>query len=265
MLAEYSIVIPTYGTVGLDLLKNLMPILDYSCHLNHETIIVDDGSEPEVVEELGKLCKMHSAMLLHSDTNQGFAKTVNAGIMQSNGVTVILTNNDIIPIGNTFDDLSDTAKMYGVGLASCKLLYPDNRIQHAGVCYMTSGSGMGWFDHIRRFAPRHDIVASRLEFRLCSGALMAVNSELFKAVGLLDERFGMACEDIDLNMRCLEVGMMCMYNGHIEAYHLEGATRGATVDEKTKHPEWTQKEEEGLRFFFDKWNGVNFSMFQMQG
>ena len=266
MLPEYTIVIPTFGEKGLVLLKNMLPVLSYSCHLPHEIIVVDDGSTEEVVRELDLLCKMHSALLLHDDENRGFARACNAGILHSNGNSVILCNNDIIPIGDTFDQLSDDVKLYGVGLVGCKLIYPDNRIQHAGVYYQspTSGSGHGWFDHLRRFQPRNDFIASRMEFRLCTGALLAINGELIKMVGPLDERFQMACEDIDLNMRCLEAGMMVIYDGHIEAYHLEGVTRGNTHEEKDKHPEWVQKEQDGLDLFFDKWAGVSFSMFAVQ-
>ena len=272
-LPEYSIVIPTFGEKGLSLLKSLLPVLAYSCRLNHETIVVDDGSEAKVVEELDKLCLMNSALLLHDDSNNGFAKACNAGIMHSNGESVILTNNDIVPIGNAFDELSDTVKLHGIGMASCKLLYPNNTIQHAGVRWVNPAhiqvpegekpiKGHGWFDHINRFAPRHDITACRMEFRLCSGALLVVNSELFKAVGLLDERFGMACEDIDLNLRCLEAGLMALYNGHIEAYHLEGATRGNTAESKAMHPEWNERDKRGLDFLFDKWDGVRWEMFE---
>jgi hypothetical protein len=55
-----------------------------------------------------------------------------------------------------------------------------------------------------------------------------------------------------------------MYNGHIEAYHLEGQTRGRTPEEKAKHPEWTESERLGLDAFFDKWVGVNWRLFSME-
>ena len=272
-MLEYSIVIPTYGEKGAKLIARMLPVLAYSCKLEHEIIIVDDGSEPQVVDELNNLCVMYNALLLHDDDNCGFAKACNAGMTMANGKSTILCNNDVIPIGDTFDQLYDTVNMYGVGIAGCKLLYPNDRIQHAGVCWINPAripvkegaapvGGHGWFDHLGRFKHRRDIGSCRMEFRLCTGALMAINSELVKAVGLLDERFGMAAEDIDYNLRCLEVGMMTIYNGHVEAYHLEGATRGNTEESKAQHSEWTEKERMGLDFLFEKWSGVKWEMFE---
>jgi GT2 family glycosyltransferase len=263
---EYSVIVPTYGEKGVLLLKKLLPLLAYSCRLPHEVIVVDDGSSDEVVSELDKICLMNNALMLHGATNEGFAKACNAGILQANGNSIILCNNDILPIGDVFDNLSDIIKLYGVGLAGCKLLYPNDTVQHAGVRWVNpskvGSEGPGWFDHLRRFQPRGDLIACRTEFRLCSGALLAINGESVKAIGLLDERFGMACEDIDYNLRVIEVGFNVLYCGCLEAYHLEGATRGNTQESKATHPEWTQREKKGLDELFEKWAGINFSMFE---
>lgn len=271
MLPIYSIVIPTYGAKGVELLNNLLPCISYSCHLAHETIVVDDGTTDEqALDQLVALCRMSNVALLHTDENGGFAKAVNAGIAQSNGDIVILCNNDIIPIGSTFDFLAEEAIHMNSGVMGCKLLYGDNRIQHAGVLYVPDRTkagdkpGHGWFDHYLRFEPRHHLMATQLVPRLCTGALLACSFNLFNVIGMLDERFGMACEDIDLNMRAMEAGFRVFYNGHIEAYHLEGQTRGATPEVKAQHPEWTAAEAKALEFMFEKWAGVTWDQFTVR-
>ena len=87
---EYSVVIPTYGAKGVNLLARMLPILSYSCKLPHEVIVVDDGSTKEVIEELDKICVMNNAKLLHDDNNLGFAKACNAGMQMGNGNSIIL-------------------------------------------------------------------------------------------------------------------------------------------------------------------------------
>ena len=262
-LPAYSIVIPTWGEKGLSLLKNLLPLLSYSCRLSHEVMVVDDGSPEKVVEELESICKINGASMLHNDENCGFASACNAGISHSNGNMIVLCNNDIIPIGNTFDALTEFAFFSGFGVAGCKLLYPDDRIQHAGVRYIPppEGAPHGWFDHYYRFGDRHFIGATRIKDCLCTGALLAINGGTINAIGGLDERFGMAAEDIDYEMRCIEAGGRVVYNGYIEAYHLEGATRGNTLEGKEAHPEWTAREEKGLNHLFDKWAGIDWNQF----
>ena len=260
-IPAYSVVIPTVGQKGLQLLSNMLPVLSYCCHLPHETFVVDDGSPEEVQAELAKVCQMNGAIFLPKVKNEGFARTCNQGIIRSNGECVILLNNDIIPMRDSLDALAESCMAMGAGILGCKLLYPDNLIQHAGVRYVTDPKGgHGWFDHWNRFNDRWDFNACRIANRLVTGAAMCINFNLINGVGLLDERFGMAAEDIDLCCRAMEVGMPVFYNGYIEMYHLEGMTRGKTLEEKAAHPEWTKIEEEGLNRFFDKWQGLDFKV-----
>jgi len=257
----YSVVIPTHGQKGLDLLKDNLPFITYNCNAPHEVFVVDDGSPPEVKDELGKVCASNGANIVQLEKNGGFAHAVNQGIIRSNGEVVILCNNDIITIGHCLDYLAEFTLATGCGVVGCKLLYPNHRVQHAGVFYVPnpSGEGHGWFDHLYRHHPRHTAEASVIAERACTGALLVLSAGLLSAVGLLDERFGMACEDLDMNLRCLEVGMRVLYNGHIEAYHFEGQTRGATPETKAEHPEWTEAERIGMERFFVKWRGFDFN------
>ncbi len=263
-LPLYSVVIPTYGEKGAKLVENLLQTLSYSCRLPHEIIVVDDGSSEEVASRLDGLCRTHGAIHLHNAENKGFGAACDAGISVANGHIVILHNNDVIPINDALDHLADFTMFTGIGIVGCKLLYPDNRIQHAGVYYQPDArGGPGWFDHILRFQDRYLPDACRITNRLVTGALMAINGNLINGIGMLDTRLGMACEDIDLCLRAFEIGSAVAYNGRIEAYHLEGATRGNTPELKALHPEWTQAEERSFSQFFDKWQGLNFKQFSL--
>lgn len=271
-LPVYSIVIPTYGQVGLELLRYLFPTLNYTCRLEHEVIIVDDGSPELVAQALEPMCQSNGAMMLHSKENAGFSMACNAGISAASGHVIILMNNDVIPIGDALDHMADFVKFSGVGVVGCKLLYPDNRIQHAGIYYVDPSAVQGvnpppphgWFDHVGRFMDRHSVEACRITPRLVTGALMAISGNLLNSIGLLDTRFGMACEDVDLCLRTFEVGSVVVYNGRIEAYHLEGTTRGNTLQAKAQHPEWTAAEERGMTALFEKWEGLDFKQFSIQ-
>jgi GT2 family glycosyltransferase len=269
----YSVIIPTYGEGGYMLLCNLLPVLRYSCRLTHEIVVVDDGSDEKVAEKLDGLCSINGATLIHSEKNGGFSVACNAGMSVSNGHVVILMNNDVIPIGDAIDSLADFIMFLGHGIAGCKLLYPDNRIQHAGVHYVDPDTipvkqgdkppERGWFDHIGRFGDRWHPDVCRITTRLVTGALLAIHGNMISSVGMLDTRFGMACEDVDFCLRVFEAGSLAIYNGRIEAYHLEGATRGNTPESKLQHPEWTNAEDEGMKKLFDKWAGLDFRQFSI--
>lgn len=257
----WSAIIPTYGEVGVALTTAALKSLQQSSE-PREIIVVDDGSGPAVQEALEEVCQEYDAVLLALSSNGGFARAVNAGIQQSNGHVIILHNNDVEQIGRTVDNLANTALWTGAGTIGCKLLYSDRRIQHAGVYYQPA-EPFGWFDHIARFQDRHATIACRIRLSLCTGALLAISRGAIDAIGFLDERYGMAFEDIDFQFRLIETGVPTFYCGCFEAYHKEGQTRGASPEDKAKHPEWTEAETRAREEFFSRWDGIDFNQFRL--
>jgi len=259
----WTAVIPTYGIKGVRLTTKCLESLRHSTE-RHEIIVVDDGSGDKVQEKLAAVCHQYSAQLVACSDNRGFASACNEGIKMSNGTVVILTNNDTLQINKTMDDLANFVLFSGAATAGCKLLYEDYTIQHAGVCHVP-GEPHGYWDHVGRFSGRWEAPNCRIRKSLCSGAVLAISRNTLNTVGLLDERYGMAVEDIDFEMRCLEAGMGIFYCGIIEAFHLEGKTRGRTPKEKRKHKKWLQAEQDGMKLFFERWQGADWTQFQVGG
>jgi len=256
----WTAVIPTYGKKGVGLTQSCLRSLQSSTE-RHEIIVVDDGSGPKVQEKLAFICEELDAKLVTRTDNGGFAQAVNDGIEQANGQVVMLVNNDTLQIRKTLDDLANFALFSGAAVTGCKLLYEDGSVQHAGVCYVPAAP-LGYFDHVGRFESRNAPIACRIRRSLNTGAVLAISRTALDTVGLLDTRYGMAFEDIDYQMRVLETGFNLFYCGIIEAYHLEGQTRGRTPAEKAKHQSWTKAEEKARELFFQRWEGVNFEQFQ---
>jgi len=257
----WTAVIPTYGEVGVGLTKNCLESLRHSTE-RREIIVVDDGSGGEVQGKLAALCQQHSAKLVACSDNVGFARACNEGIKVSNGHVVVLVNNDTLQINKTLDDLANFALFSGAATVGCKLLYEDFSVQHAGVCYIP-GKPHGHWDHIGRFASRWEPSVCRIRKGLCTGAMLAINRNTLDTVGLLDERYGMAVEDIDYQIRCIETGLRPFYCGIIEAFHYEGKTRGNTISQKRKYKKWLKAEQDGMELFFDRWKGADFMQFTM--
>lgn len=260
-LPLWTAIIPTYGEVGINFTRNCLGSLRHSTEKN-EIIVVDDGSGEEVQKQLKQVCIEYSAKLLTSDENLGFAKACNMGIEESNGIIVVLVNNDTLQINKTLDDLANFMLFSGAATCGCKLLYENYFVQHGGVTYVPSKPN-GYWDHVGRFASRWEANVCRIRTGLSTGALLGISRNTLNTVGLLDERYGMAVEDIDFQMRCIETGLRCFYCGIIEAFHLEGRTRGNTPQEKRNHPEWTAAEAKALELFFERWEGVRWEQFQV--
>lgn len=255
----YSVVIPTYGEVGVKLTRECLDSLRI-LQGNLEVIVVDDGSSEEVVEALKEVCNIAGVALFHNEQNQGFAKTCNVGIADSNGLVVILLNNDVRMLGPTLDLLADAVMVSNAGIMGIRLLYEDFTIQHAGQFFVQEGS---YFDHYCRHQPRYTRNATVMRNRLVTGACYAIRRQVIDTIGLLDERFEMAVEDVDYSLSALEAGFNIIYNGHLEALHLEGATRGNTPE--TISTEHMLREQLGLQLLFEKWVGFDFLQFAPRG
>ncbi len=104
-----------------------------------------------------------------------------------------------------------------LGLESCKLLYPDGKIQHAGISLgiipKTRGRGeadKGQYDKVE-------------EVGAVIGAMFFMRASAVKKAGLIDENL-LGVEDIDYGYEMRRHGFKVVYNGRASAMHLEGFT-----------------------------------------
>lgn len=256
-----SVIIPTYGEKGVALTKKCIETLrETHGHMLPEIFVVSDGDGEPARGQLNALAPELGFNLLWIE-RQGFAAACNAAMRLANGaVGVFLVNNDIEFTANSLQILADCMQATRSGTIGCLLTYPDGTIQHAGVVYQPQEQGPvpGYFDHALRGEPATHYAAVSLRASLVTGALMGYNRELIERSGLLDDRFGFTCEDIDACLRSWECGLQSTYCGYTSAIHHEGASRGRTPEEKLAlEPEVAEKEFKALQFLHQKWIGID--------
>lgn len=264
-----TVIIPTLGKAGVGLTARCLKSM-FEAHefVKPQVIVVDDGSGEEVVTELADMLMAYEgAELVACHQNGGFAKACNQGIRRANGRSIFLVNNDVyFDKCPTLQIMADSMIALNAGVVGTRLLYPDNTIQHAGVVFVpTQGQPFpGFFDHLLRGQPAQHLDAVTIRPILVTGALFGISSYAPQVIGLLDERYGMTCEDTDYGMEVISAGMGCYYNGYAWAYHEEGKTRGRTPEDKTAiNPAAWEAEKKALELFFRKWIGVDWSTFMV--
>jgi len=263
-------VIPTYGKVGIGLTNEcLRSMAEAHPGLHIQKIVVDDGSGQAVVDELAQVCASHGAALIASRENGGFAKTCNAGLAMSDGLITFLVNNDIVFANNPcLQIMADTGRFLGAGVVGTRLLYPNGTVQHGGVVFVPVQDQEipGYWDHFGRGQPAWKPELVTIRPSLVTGALFGIGRGAINALGFLDERFEMAAEDIDFCLESITVGLPVFFQGQCWAYHAEGVTRGASLQEKMeRNPEAWEKEKKGLIAFHAKWIGVDLMQFAVAG
>ena len=234
-----TVIIPTYGDPQLvfDAVASVRQTTDAS---RVRIIVVDDGSSPEVQQRLAQL---EGAEVVFGESQVGFAANCNRGIRLADS-DVVLLNSDIIAREGWLERLQFAAYASKVhGIVGARLLYPDRRIQFGGL-HRNLGAPE-WFDHRYRFSPSdHGPARMKSATLAVTGACMYIKADVIDEIGLLDESYPMAYEDVDYSLRAWNAGRHCIYYPPAELTHLESVTRGTDQN---------SLEIESQQYFWKKW------------
>ena len=236
-----SIMIPFRDKI--DLLDNcLNSIKKLSPGCNFELFFIDNNSvKDETKNYLSKLLnnsfygEKRKIISIPSEFNYSFLN--NECSKFTNGDVLLLLNNDIeflSPKWGYF--LASNALRPDIGCVGAKLLYKDNSIQHAGVI-LGIGKVAG---HSHRFYKSQDKgyqgrLNTSQEFSALTGACLAISKKNWLALkGLNEKDLKINYNDVDLGLRCKNIGLRNLYIPQVVAYHLESKTRGAPIGQQLK-------------------------------
>lgn len=243
---KVTVVIPSYND-----LEFLVPCLNSIAATTNpadvKVIVVDDYCDAKHSLALKKL-QNDQVTVIFREKNGGFAKAVNTGMRAANKkYDIILLNSDIEAHPGWVEALQYGAYEFGVdtGIVGPKLLYPDGRIQSAGSHRNTDVPT--FFDHYYRFQESNYGPANVPQYCLgTTGACMYLKREFINNVGILDEKFEFAFEDMDLCLRGWEEGYRTLYFPSATLTHHESVSRG-------KNKKISAKEESSVAYFWKKW------------
>ena len=196
-------------------------------------IVTDDASGPEHLVALRQIKGID--VLVEAEQNSGFAANVNRGLRATDGERdVVVLNSDTEALPSWLECLQYAAHRHeDIGIVGAQLQYPDGRIQFGGT--VRNRDQPQWFDHRYRFKPAGWGPADQTSPALAvTGACMYVRRELIERVGLLDERYGMAYEDVDWCLRSWQAGLRVLYFPAAQLIHHESVTRGTDVGERER-------------------------------
>ncbi|MFP4171007.1 MAG: glycosyltransferase family 2 protein [Methanomassiliicoccales archaeon] len=185
-------------------------------------IVVDNGSSDDSVERISG--EFPGAQIIPLGSNLGYAAGANRGItraLEEDPEYVLLMNNDAFAERGMVDSLVSALREEGAGMTGPKILYTgEDRVWFAG----------GYFNRVWGYT-RHPGMDSkvRLEKRevdFITGCAMMVRAEVFRRVGVFDERFFMYMEDLDLCLRARALGYRCLYVPEGRARHKVSASSG---------------------------------------
>jgi hypothetical protein len=115
-----------------------------------------------------------------------------------------------------------------VGAVGCKLVYPDRRVQHAGVVLGVGGVADHAFKGVEADDPGYVArAACAQEYAAVTAACLLCRTDAFRDVGGLDqEELAVAFNDVDLCLKLRRAGWRVIWTPDVVAEHHESLSRG---------------------------------------
>lgn len=215
-------------------LKTAIDSLAQTTYRNYQIVVIDNMSDdPATLEYLASL--RHRVLRIpNPGAHFSFAAINNTAAAMVDADLLLFLNDDTEVIEPRWlSQMVGWSRLEGVGAVGARLLYPDGRIQHAGVLHGLDDGSCG---HAFRLLPRDEWGTFNLArvTRDCTGvtaACMLTPRPLFLSLGGFDEtRFAVAYNDPDYCHRLADAGYRSVYCAEAELYHHEGLSRGFDDD-----------------------------------
>jgi glycosyltransferase involved in cell wall biosynthesis len=226
-----SIIVPTRDQ--LRVLRNCVrSVIETTDYANYELVIVDNGSERDDTQTfLRDVCSDSRVRVLDYNQPFNFSAINNFAVANTTSDIIVLLNNDTEPLNKEWlTELVCQASREDIGAVGAKLLYANDRIQHAGVILGLGGDQIA--GHAFKGKHRNEVgslARTRLVQEYCAvtGACLAVNRDKYIEVGGLDEKnLAVAYNDVDFCLRLRELGYRNLWTPYAQLYHYESYSRG---------------------------------------
>ncbi|MGC2413692.1 MAG: glycosyltransferase family 9 protein, partial [Stellaceae bacterium] len=229
-----SVIMPTGGNVGI-LSTCIAGLFEGTAYQNFELIILyNTMTRPEVFPYLETLSREPRIRVIDSAGPFNFSRICNLGAAAARGEFLLFLNDDIEMIDpDWLDTLLEDAQRPEVGVVGPRLLYPDGRVQHAGIFLVAA---IGYARHAFRYAAAEDpgyfgLSLTQRNVIAVTGACLVTRRETFDALGGFDETQSIVNNDLDYCLRARDKGWLTVYTPHATLIHHEAISRAALEDD----------------------------------
>lgn len=227
--SRVSIIIPSGGKLEV-LRRNLDCLTKKTEYREYEVLVVDNSNGDRIGRFIRGWKKAGRGIEYLDCRGQPFNWSAlnNQAVARCDSPLLLFLNDDTeVIVEDWLTALVELSARPEVGAVGAKLLYPDGRIQHAGVV-------MGVFDncgHAFRGLPGNaqhyfdfpDVIRN---VSAVTGACLMVRRQVFEELGGFDERrFPVAFNDIDFCLRAGARGYRNVYTPHALLYHHEAFSK----------------------------------------
>lgn len=267
-LASLAIIVVTYNS-AIEIGPCLDALVGHTAPFPTTITVVDNASGDGTADLVRT--RWPSVQLIASPTNVGFSRANNMGIRATTSDYVLLMNPDTVaPPGAIPTLVRGLAGHPEAAIGGARLL------SERGFPELSWGDPIGpwnelkrklfsmlYYRKIRRIVRKVDKLSRQArEVSWVSGACMVIRRPDLEAVGLLDERYFMYTEDVDLCMAMHKRGRTVLYVAAAEVLHHRGRSAA-------RNPETERMYRQSQVAYYDKhlprWAGLLRAYLKLTG
>ena len=160
-----------------------------------------------------------------------FSKKMNFAFGCVDTEHVIILNDDTEVISKDWiEALLSFSTRESIGAVGAKLLFPNERIQHAGMLVDDNAECSHAFYNLGKNDTEYFGCTELIKnYPAVTGAVMATRMSLVRRIGGFREEFATDYNDVDFCLRLRELGFRSVYTPYALLYHFENATIKRTV------------------------------------
>lgn len=224
-----SIIVPTRNMLHMlqPCVESLLHHTDYAAL---EILIVDNQSDDAAtLEYMHQVSADARVKVLRFDAPFNYSAINNYAVAQASGELVCLLNNDTKVINRDWlVQMVGQLQQPDVGAVGARLLFADNRVQHAGDAIGIGGCAAHMHFRIAEQAPGYmaRAVVSQDLSAVTAACLLTYRSLYQQLGGLNEQDLTVAFNDVDYCLKVREAGKRVIYTPLAQLYHYESVSRG---------------------------------------
>ena len=219
-----SIIIPTNGTG--DLVRQCIDSLRYAtAHTNIEIVCIDNIRDP--TSPLKRWLRQYADRVVECLEDFNWSRFNNLGAAAASGDYLLFLNDDIEVIQDGWlEAMLEALQAPGVGIVGPQLLYPNRRVQHAGLFLGRDGVARHAFRHCAADDPGYfGLALTPRDVIAVTGAALLTRRATLEALGGFDETHRVVFNDVDFCFRARAAGLVSVFTPHAKLIHHEMASR----------------------------------------
>lgn len=208
-MKKVSVIIPAYNAERH--LSRVLNALNEQNYKEFEVIVVNDNSKDETSKIVKKFKRFK---LIENKSNLGLSKSMNKGISEASGEIIITLHDDCVPLSKNW--ILGMVKTFEanpkIGIVSSDYVINFRKLGLIDKCF----SYAYWLGSDIDIAKKDGIE----EVDLISDKCDAYKLEVLRKIGLFDEKFRFANEDIDVSKKVRKLGYKIVKNYECKVEHI---------------------------------------------